>query len=435
MFEIEIAENGRPASLRYPRSASSRDISRSERPLRLTDRSPEATAVEALLPGRPAAGPSAAAHWGLASHSAARSTDRTPGPAPAAARPKSQDAASRSCMTTQAEDIFDDFLKCQSEKELAWRCRPRVYLVELENSECTAKLAQMLGSARFASFKELLAAYDKKPSIENYLKLRRDFPEVEIGVERFGGIDHFVALKPELVKYGIDPALIYGVLDVFEPDIDEFSLQLMKSLVAKSKIPKNRPGYINERRAAIPEAFVDYLIAIMLEAMGGKDEPISIPPSLVVLIRERLCGEAPDLHKEYLSRDRIDPFTMLSATGKLLPVREFAARHKISKSAAARWLKDFTSTRRAEHNKTVMKSEDFRQLPEQQRAAVVAALTDPEATLKFVRQRFAEAKNEAALLDTWPTHVEPIADHLFYPDYVRCRDMFERRKLQIAAKS
>jgi hypothetical protein len=83
MFEIEIAENG--SLVEVPAPASSRDISRSERPLRLTDRSPEAQPWRHWLLVRPAAGPSAAAHWGLASHSAARSTDRTRGPAPAAA--------------------------------------------------------------------------------------------------------------------------------------------------------------------------------------------------------------------------------------------------------------------------------------------------------------------------------------------------------------
>ena len=46
-------------------------------------------------------------------------------------------------------------------------------------------------------------------------QLAKQFDLVEINSS------FYQSLKPELVKYGIDPALIYGVLDVFEPDIDD----------------------------------------------------------------------------------------------------------------------------------------------------------------------------------------------------------------------
>src|SRR5262249_15921135 len=42
----------------------------------------------------------------------------------------------------------------------------------------------------------------------------------------------------------------------------------------------------------ISDALVDYLIVTMLEAM--EKNPIVIPPSLIALIRDRLCGPNPD---------------------------------------------------------------------------------------------------------------------------------------------
>ena len=59
---------------------------------------------------------------------------------------------------------------------------------------------------------------------------------------------------------------------------------------------------------AISDSLVDFLIVAMLETMEE-----SVPPSLVVLIRNRLCGENPDRRKEQLVMQRRSDAVALAA--------------------------------------------------------------------------------------------------------------------------
>jgi hypothetical protein len=187
---------------------------------------------------------------------------------------------------------------------MAWRRRPRIHPAALNKPERTAELIRMLGSdQRLALFKELASKYVNLPSLDNYLRLRREIPEAEIDVAVFGGFEVLFALDSDLKKHGIDPDLVAGILDAFEPAIDKLSLRLMECLSVRSKIHKSGPKHIERRREAIRDALVDYLIVLMLEAMEwNKSHPIVIPSSLIVLIRDRLCGPNPDWHEAYRSR-------------------------------------------------------------------------------------------------------------------------------------
>ena len=62
----------------------------------------------------------------------------------------------------------------------------------------------------------LALEYRKDLGIETYVKLRRLFPEVEIQVGAFAGLDPLFALAEEFEKQGIDPDLIAGALDAEE---------------------------------------------------------------------------------------------------------------------------------------------------------------------------------------------------------------------------
>jgi len=231
-------------------------------------------------------------------------------------------------------------------RERAWHRRPRFHPARLNDLRRTAQLVQIFGSdARLTLFKERVSAYQEKPSLENYLRLRRDIPDAEIDVALFGGLDPLFALAEELVKHGIDPILVAGALDASEPAIDELSLRLMECLVARGKLSDTGPGHIEQRRNAISDTLINYLIVIMLEAMEwNESNPIVVPSSLIVLIRDRLCGEFPDLRKTYLSREARDRAALLVANrfrpDETLSVRKLAALAGTSRGTAARWLAD-----------------------------------------------------------------------------------------------
>jgi hypothetical protein len=70
---------------------------------------------------------------------------------------------------------------------------------------------------RLSLFKQFVAAYGREPTIENYVRVRRSFPEVEIQISVFAAIDSPFRLEDHFRKAGIDPKLVLGALDADEP--------------------------------------------------------------------------------------------------------------------------------------------------------------------------------------------------------------------------
>jgi len=277
------------------------------------------------------------------------------------------------------ENLDEEFVGRAERERLSWLNRPRIHtglieeVVQDENlakfiadekiNACSAvdamkqqqqqrarKLAELakairLSGERLEVFKQLVFSYRRDPTIENYVRIRREFPEIEIQVARFGGLEMLFSFEEELKKSGIDPELVAGTLDAHEPSIDELSLCLMERLIAKNKLPTDGPGYLERRRSAISEAMVNYLIAVMLEALDWNHEKVRVPASLIVLIRDRLCGTNPDLHTEYLSREHrqnaaITAGQIFDGRGETISVRKLAKALTVPPSTAARWLAD-----------------------------------------------------------------------------------------------
>jgi hypothetical protein len=152
-------------------------------------------------------------------------------------------------------------------------------------------------------------------------------------------------LKRKFAGQGIDPMLLLGAMLADEPDIDALCLQVLELLVTRGKLPKEGPGFIEKRRKAISDATINYLIVEILEAIDRRGDWIHIPASLVVLIREQLCRSNPDLHQQYLSRERFRNAASIAGrhfrrTGEQISVRDLAAAAGVSRGTAARWLAD-----------------------------------------------------------------------------------------------
>jgi hypothetical protein len=271
------------------------------------------------------------------------------------------------------DKAYERFAERSTQKLLAWHNRPRIHPSVLKKAEHAADLVKIFGSdQRLSLFSELAANYGEVPSLENYLQLRRNFSEAELDVAVGGGMEAVWALDSELKKHGINPSLVASVLDNYEPDIDELSLRLMECLVARDKLPKSGPGHLEKRRQAIGDALVDYLIVMMLESMEwNKSNPIAIPPSLIVLIRDRLCGANPDWAKFVRSQEERDNAAFLAAQyfkpGEKISSRKLADLVGVSRSTAARWLADPLFRQILDHCMKMVASEDF----QRRRAALV----------------------------------------------------------------
>jgi hypothetical protein len=251
--------------------------------------------------------------------------------------------------------IFEEFWR---DEELARECAKSGVAIDAEaferqRSEHKRKIEEAtkdLGwsNERLFSFTQLVVAYRRNPTIEDYLRVRYDFPEVEIQVGYFGGIDPLFALEDDFKKQGIEPNLVAAALDSDEPCVDELSLRLLELLAAREKLPTDGPRNIQMRRDAISDATVNYLIVTMLESFDWHEEEFRIPASLVVLIRHQFCGERPDLLTTYLSKEHRNNMALTVAQylkpGEKLSINKLVQMTGLKRPTAARWLKQGFST-------------------------------------------------------------------------------------------
>jgi hypothetical protein len=142
-------------------------------------------------------------------------------------------------------------------------------------------------------FNKFTKAYKEAPSIESYVKLRRENPAAEIEVSVIGGMEQLFFMQHELQRYGIDPQLVAGVMDGDSTAIGEVSLQLMEKMIEARKLSKAGNTHLTRRGLAIPGKLIDWIITCALDALSWNDD-LDIPRDLIVLIRERLGGSNPE---------------------------------------------------------------------------------------------------------------------------------------------
>jgi len=187
-------------------------------------------------------------------------------------------------------------------------------------------------------------AYRKDPSIQNYLTIRHEFPEVEIQVGQFSGLETLFKLEKVFEGQGIDSNLVAAALDADEPGVDALCLRLLELLAARESIPKSGPGHIEKRRRAIGDATVNYLITMILEACDWHGDSFRIPGSLVVLIKYQLCKSLPDLEMEVRSREKKENTALavaqLMKPDEKLSINKLKDMAGLTRTTAARWLAD-----------------------------------------------------------------------------------------------
>jgi hypothetical protein len=249
---------------------------------------------------------------------------------------------------------FEDFWLGKQEIAAAFGASASVDQITKKRAALQAKevgaVAKKLGwsNERLTSFTQLVVQYRKEPTIENYLRVRHEFPEIEIQVAQFGGIDPLHALESNCMKWGLDIGLIAATLMFDESAVDALSMRVLELLAARSRLPKDGPGHIQKRRDMVSDADVNYLIMTMVEAFDYHEHSVRVPASLVVLIRHQLCGSVPDLHREYLLKERRSNMAFAVAQhlkpGEKLSINRLARMTGLKRATAARWLKEGFST-------------------------------------------------------------------------------------------
>jgi putative tryptophan/tyrosine transport system substrate-binding protein len=101
-------------------------------------------------------------------------------------------------------------------------------------------------------------AYKDNPSIELYLKLRRENPNNEIEISFLGGIDALFCLEPKLRKFGFDPQLVAKTMNADPDAISELSLQIMEKIVSARAVARRGKTHLIRRELAVPNSLIDW---------------------------------------------------------------------------------------------------------------------------------------------------------------------------------
>jgi len=148
-------------------------------------------------------------------------------------------------------------------------------------------------STESGGYNQITIAYKLDPTIEHYLKLRKEHPDGEIEVAIHGGIDQLFYMESELARYGISADEFVSVFDCDDATISRFSLFFMEKIVEARKLLKAGETHLVRRGLAVPDKLIDWFITCSLDAMSWSDQ-LEMNRDLIVLIRERLGGPFPE---------------------------------------------------------------------------------------------------------------------------------------------
>jgi hypothetical protein len=200
-------------------------------------------------------------------------------------------------------------------------------------------------------FNRFSKAYKENPSIEQYVKLRRENPDAEIEIGVMGGIDPLFAMEPELKKHGFDPHLVARVMGAAPDAQKELSLQLMERIIEARGRSRRGETAIVRRGLAVPDKLIDWLIEVVLDAMSWNDS-LEIPRELIVLIRERLGGSNSVYRQR--ARTRAERNSAITTAARLIAMGEKPSLRLIGKllgveaSTIQRWFPNGDFLKRAE---------------------------------------------------------------------------------------
>ena len=196
------------------------------------------------------------------------------------------------------------------------------------------------GSQEAGGYNVPTMAYKNDPSIENYVKLRREDPAAEIEIRVVGGIEQLLFLETELKKHGFDPATVASALDADPDAISELSLKIMEKTIEARRLKESGKTHLVRRGLVVPDKLITWLIALMLDALSWNDE-LHIPRDLIVLVRDRLGGSKLEIEQASWAHEQramaINLGGQLLARGITPSFRKLADALGVAPSTVKRW--------------------------------------------------------------------------------------------------
>lgn len=165
-------------------------------------------------------------------------------------------------------------------------------------------------------FSELSKAFKRDPTIENYVKMRRENPHEEIEISITDGLDWLFANSNLLREIGIEPQWVASTLDANPGAISKVSLRLLEKIIERKQTESEGETQTVSRGKAIPDSLVNYLAAMMLDALSWNDI-LEIPRDLIVLLRHQIIGDGETEQSRQLQSHKLE-FDIGMVGGQLL---------------------------------------------------------------------------------------------------------------------
>ncbi len=194
-----------------------------------------------------------------------------------------------------------------------------------------------------SGFRGLSKEFKANPTIENYVRLRRESPDeiIEIGIS--SGIEWLFANEETLRNFNIDPEIVAGTLDADDDAISELSLILLERIIERKNDEKAGGTHLASRGVAISDSLVNFLINMMLDSIEWNDEYL-LNRDLIVLIRNQIGGEYTSWDRSQKTHDLRLSAIWLAAQmiidGKEPSYRNIAKQLGVNVTTVSRWFSD-----------------------------------------------------------------------------------------------
>lgn len=201
----------------------------------------------------------------------------------------------------------------------------------------------------------LTLTYKRDPSLENYVALRRQYPDIHIEVSLdggFAGSEKLMDNEEELARFGFDALKTVSICDADLAAISEVSLKLIGHIVERRRLEAEGETQLISRGLAMSDDLIDWLICCMLDSTSWCDT-LEIHPDLIVLIRERLRGSKVRERSEVIRKRQSISWVaaQLLARGEEPTLRRLGTIASVEPSTIMRWFPDGSLLEEAERLK------------------------------------------------------------------------------------
>lgn len=149
-------------------------------------------------------------------------------------------------------------------------------------------------------YNEATKAFKKDPTLENYYRLRSEYPNEVVEIAVSNGL-FWLQENEELLKSLEIHEEFLKALNIGDPSaISELSLELIAKLVERRKLEASSETHLVSRDKVLSDSLINFLILMMFDAMEWNDEiDFQVPRDLVILLREQLGGTFNSREKEF----------------------------------------------------------------------------------------------------------------------------------------